>query len=38
MLKRMRVFTKALIFQCNKFNLYAKLIFVEWNPIPEKNF
>ncbi|MCC6370850.1 MAG: hypothetical protein IT236_07595 [Bacteroidia bacterium] len=34
MLKRMRVFMRALIHQCNKFKLPCELILVEWNPIP----
>ncbi|MFT4969772.1 MAG: hypothetical protein ACI9O4_001523 [Chitinophagales bacterium] len=49
MLKRMRIFTKGLIHQCNKFGLDAELIFVEWNrdkskpklkeilPLPQQN-
>lgn len=32
MLKRMRVFVKGLIHQCNKFKLPCELIMVEWNP------
>jgi hypothetical protein len=34
MLKRMRIFVKALIHQCNKVQLNCELVFVEWNPIP----
>ena len=33
MINRMKIFTKGLIHQCNKFKLKAELIFVEWNPI-----
>lgn len=33
MIKRMRIFVKALIYQCNKFKLPCELIMVEWNPI-----
>ena len=36
MLKRMRIFTKGLIHQCNKFKLDAELLFVEWNPEKSK--
>lgn len=32
MQKRMRVFVRALIHQCNKFSLPCELIVVEWNP------
>ncbi len=32
MTRRMRLFVNGLIHQCNKFNLQAELIFVEWNP------
>ena len=32
MTKRMCIFVKALIHQCNKFQLPAELIMVEWNP------
>lgn len=38
MLKRMRVFTKALIYQCDKYRLSCELILVEWNPIKDKPF
>ncbi len=33
MLKRMRIFVRALIHQCNKHKLACELIMVEWNPI-----
>jgi hypothetical protein len=33
MLKRMRIFMKGLIHQCNKFKLPCELLMVEWNPI-----
>ena len=32
MTKRMRIFINGLIHQCNKFNIDAELIMVEWNP------
>jgi hypothetical protein len=38
MRKRMRIFTKALLHQCNKFQLNAELIFMEWNPIPNEDY
>lgn len=31
--KRMRIFVKGLIYQCNKFKLPCELVMVEWNPI-----
>lgn len=34
MLKRMRLFVKHLIHQCNKYKLPCELIMVEWNPLP----
>lgn len=33
--KRMRMFVRGLIHQCNKFKLRAELIIVEWNPPAE---
>lgn len=36
LMKRMRIFLKALIFQCNQYKLHCELIVVEWNPSPEK--
>lgn len=33
MLKRMRIFVKGLIHQCNKYQLQCELVMVEWNPI-----
>lgn len=33
MMKRMRLFVKGLIHQCNKFKLPCELVMVEWNPI-----
>lgn len=33
MLKRMRMFVRALIHQCNAYKLPCELIMVEWNPI-----
>lgn len=36
MLKRMRIFVKGLIHQCDKYKLPCELIFVEWNP-PEND-
>lgn len=33
MIKRMRIFVRALIHQCNKYKLPCELIMVEWNPI-----
>ena len=36
MLKRLRVFVKGLIAQCNKFQLPCELVMVEWNPIPNQ--
>jgi hypothetical protein len=33
MLKRMRLFVKGLIHQCNKFKLPCELLIIEWNPI-----
>lgn len=38
MRKRMRIFTRALLHQCNKFKLEAELIFVEWNPIEGEDY
>jgi glycosyltransferase involved in cell wall biosynthesis len=35
-LRRMQVFTNALIAQCDRHKLIAELIVVEWNPIPER--
>ncbi|MBE0534076.1 MAG: FkbM family methyltransferase [Phycisphaerae bacterium] len=35
-LHRTQVFTKALIHQCRKYNLDAELVFVEWNPPPDR--
>jgi hypothetical protein len=32
MTKRMRIFVNGLIAQCNKYNIDAELIMVEWNP------
>lgn len=32
MTKRMRIFVRGLIHQCNKFKLRAELLMVEWNP------
>lgn len=32
MLKRMTIFVKGLIHQCNKFKLPCELLMVEWNP------
>jgi len=32
MTRRMRLFINGVMHQCNKFNLQAELIFVEWNP------
>jgi hypothetical protein len=32
MLKRMRIFMRGLVDQCNKHKLHAELIVVEWNP------
>jgi len=37
MLKRMRIFTKGLLYQCKKFKLRAEVVFVEWNPEPGKD-
>ena len=34
MTKRMRIFTKGLIHQCNAHKLRSELVFVEWNPLP----
>lgn len=36
MTKRMRVFVNGLIHQCNKYNIEAELIMVEWNPPADK--
>lgn len=36
LIKRMRIFLKALIHQCNQFKLNCELIIVEWNPSLEK--
>jgi len=36
MTKRMRIFVNGLIHQCNKFNIEAELIMVEWNPPADK--
>ena len=36
MTRRMRIFVKGLIDQCNKFKLRAELIIVEWNPPSDK--
>lgn len=36
MLKRMRIFTKGLLFQCKKFKIKTELVFVEWNPDENK--
>lgn len=33
MLKRMRIFVRGLIHQCNKYKLPCELIMVEWNPV-----
>lgn len=33
MLKRMRIFVRGLIHQCNAYKLPCELIMVEWNPI-----
>lgn len=33
MIKRMQIFVRALIHQCNKFELHCELLLVEWNPI-----
>jgi hypothetical protein len=33
MLKRMRIFVRALLHQCNTFQLPCELVMVEWNPI-----
>ena len=30
--KRMRIFMRSLIYQCNKFKVNAELVVVEWNP------
>lgn len=38
MTKRMRIFTKGLIYQCNVHKLRSELVFVEWNPIPGKPY
>lgn len=36
MTKRMRIFVNGLIHQCNKYNIDAELMMVEWNPLPGK--
>lgn len=36
MTKRMRIFVNGLIHQCNKYNIDAELIMVEWNPPADK--
>lgn len=36
--KRMRLFIKGLIHQCNKFKLPVELIIVEWNPPTDRPF
>ncbi len=33
MIKRMRIFVRGLIHQCNKYKLPCELLLVEWNPI-----
>jgi hypothetical protein len=38
MLKRMRIFVKGLIHQCNKYQLPCELIMVEWNPIAGEKY
>ncbi len=38
MTKRMRIFNKGLMYQCNKHQLKAELVFVEWNPLPDRPF
>lgn len=38
MLKRMTIFVKGLIHQCNKYKLPCELIFVEWNPPSDKEY
>jgi hypothetical protein len=38
MTKRMVIFIKGLIHQCNKFKLPAELIMVEWNPPRDKPY
>lgn len=37
MFKRMNIFMKGLLHQTKKFRLPVELIFVEWNPTPEKS-
>lgn len=34
--KRMRLFVRGLLYQCNKFKLPAELVMVEWNPPKDK--
>lgn len=36
MYKRMNIFVRGLIDQCNRFNLDAELLMVEWNPPADK--
>ncbi|MBE15873.1 MAG: hypothetical protein CL867_06455 [Cytophagaceae bacterium] len=38
MTKRMRIFVNGLIAQCNAHKLNAELVFVEWNPEPDKPY
>lgn len=34
MIKRMHIFVKGLIHQCNRYQIPCELLMVEWNPIP----